>query len=83
MLNEDGLRFQDEFVRHKILDAVGDLYLIGGCFIGEFSGYKSGHLMNNRLLRALLGRRSAYEEVEFSDPRRSPVSYRPVPVRAG
>ena len=83
VLNEDGLRFQDEFVRHKILDAVGDLYLIGGCFIGEFSGYKSGHLMNNRLLRALLERRSAYEEVEFSDPRRSPVSYRPVPVRAG
>ncbi len=83
VLNEDGLRFQDEFVRHKILDAVGDLYLMGGCFIGEFSGYKSGHLLNNRLLRALLERRSAYEEVEFSDPRRSPVSYRPVAVRAG
>lgn len=83
VLNEDGLRFQDEFVRHKILDAVGDLYLMGGCFIGEFSGYKSGHLLNNRLLRALLERRSAYEDVEFSDPRRSPVSYRPVPVRAG
>ena len=83
VLNEDGLRFQDEFVRHKILDAVGDLYLMGACFIGEFSGYKSGHLLNNRLLRALLERRSAYEEVEFSDPRRSPVSYRPVPVRAG
>ena len=83
VLNEDGLRFQDEFVRHKILDAVGDLYLMGGCFIGEFSGYKSGHLLNNHLLRALLERRSAYEEVEFSDPRRSPVSYRPVAVRAG
>ena len=83
VLNEDGLRFQDEFVRHKILDAVGDLYIMGGCFIGEFSGYKSGHLLNNRLLRALLERRGAWEEIEFSDPRRSPVSYRPVPVRAG
>ena len=83
VLNEDGLRFQDEFVRHKILDAVGDLYIMGGCFIGEFSGYKSGHLLNNRLLRALLERRGAWEEVEFSDPRRSPVAYRPVPVRAG
>ena len=83
VLNEDGLRFQDEFVRHKILDAVGDLYLVGGCFIGEFSGYKSGHLLNNRLVRALLERRDAWEEVEFSDPRRSPVSYRRVPVRAG
>ena len=83
VLNEDGLRFQDEFVRHKILDAVGDLYLAGGCFIGEFSGYKSGHLLNNRLVRALLERRDAHEEVEFNDSRRSPVSYRRVPVRAG
>ena len=83
VLNEDGLRFQDEFVRHKILDAVGDLYLAGGCFIGEFSGYKSGHLLNNRLVRALLERSDACEEIEFSDPRRSPVAYRPVPVRAG
>lgn len=83
VLNEDGLRFQDEFVRHKILDAVGDLYLIGGCFIGEFSGYKSGHRLNNRLLRTLLDRQGAYEEVEFSDSRRSPVSYRLAPVRAG
>ena len=83
VLNEDGLRFQDEFVRHKILDAVGDLYLAGGCFIGEFSGYKSGHHLNNRLVRALLERSDACEEIEFNDPRRSPVSYRPVPVRAG
>jgi len=56
---------------------------VGGCFIGEFSGYKSGHLLNNRLVRALLERREAYEEVEFNDPRRAPVSYRRVPVRAG
>ena len=82
VLNEDGLRFQDEFVRHKILDAVGDLYLMGGCFIGEFSGYKSGHRLNNRLLRALLERRSCYEVVEFSESRRSPVSYRLAASRA-
>ena len=83
VLNEDGLRFQDEFVRHKILDAVGDLYLAGGCLIGEFSGYKSGHLLNNRLVRALLERRDAHEEVEFNDSRRPPVSYRRAPARAG
>ena len=83
VLNEDGLRFQDEFVRHKILDAVGDLYLAGGCLIGEFFGYKSGHLLNNRLARALLARRDAYEEVDFNDPRRSPVSYRRLTASAG
>ena len=82
VLNEDGLRFQDEFVRHKILDAVGDLYLMGGCFIGEFSGYKSGHRLNNRLLRALLERGSSYDVVEFGESRRSPVSYRLAASRA-
>ena len=55
VLNEDGLRFQDEFVRHKVLDAVGDLYLLGCCLVGEFTGFKSGHRLNNLLLRALLG----------------------------
>ena len=79
VLNEDGLRFRDEFVRHKVLDAVGDLYLLGSCLIGEFSGYKSGHRLNNRLLRALLERPDCYEEVVFDDERRSPVSYQLVP----
>ena len=54
VLNEDGLRYEDEFVKHKILDAIGDLYLLGHSLIGEFSGHKSGHALNNRLLRALL-----------------------------
>ena len=54
VLNEDGLRYEDEFVKHKILDAIGDLYLLGHSLIGEFSGYKSGHALNNKLLRALL-----------------------------
>lgn len=79
VLNEDGLRFRDEFVRHKILDAVGDLYLLGCCLIGEFTGYKSGHHLNNSLLRALLEREDHFEEVVFDDPRRSPVSYQLAP----
>ena len=79
VLNEDGLRFRDEFVRHKILDAVGDLYLLGCCLIGEFTGYKSGHRLNNSLLRALLERADHFEEVAFDDPRRSPVSYQLAP----
>ena len=79
VLNEDGLRFRDEFVRHKILDAVGDLYLLGCCLIGEFTGYKSGHHLNNSLLRALLDQEDQFEEVVFDDPRRSPVSYQLAP----
>ena len=75
VLNEDGLRFRDEFVRHKILDAVGDLYLLGCCLIGEFTGYKSGHHLNNSLLRALIEQEDHYEEVVFDDVRRPPVSY--------
>ena len=55
VLNEDGLRYEDEFVKHKILDAIGDLYLLGHSLIGEFSGHKSGHALNNRLLRAAAG----------------------------
>ena len=53
VLNEDGLRYEDEFVKHKILDAIGDLYLLGRSLIGEFSGHKSGHALNNQLLRKL------------------------------
>lgn len=79
VLNEDGLRFRDEFVRHKILDAVGDLYLLGCCLIGEFTGYKSGHHLNNTLLRALLDQENQFEEVVFDDLRRSPVSYQLAP----
>jgi UDP-3-O-[3-hydroxymyristoyl] N-acetylglucosamine deacetylase len=79
VLNEDGLRFRDEFVRHKILDAVGDLYLLGSCLIGEFNGFKSGHYLNNCLLRALLEDRDSFEEVVFEDRRRAPVSYQVVP----
>jgi UDP-3-O-[3-hydroxymyristoyl] N-acetylglucosamine deacetylase len=76
VLNEDGLRFGDEFVRHKVLDAVGDLYLLGACPIGEFSGYKSGHRLNNLLLRELLCQPDSYREVVFASERRSPISYR-------
>ncbi len=79
VLNEDGLRFRDEFVRHKILDAVGDLYLLGCCLIGEFTGYKSGHRLNNSLLRALIEQESCYEEVVFDDAKPSPVSYQLAP----
>ena len=79
VLNEDGLRFKDEFVRHKILDAVGDLYLLGSCLIGSFTGYKSGHELNNRLLRALLAQPECYEEIVFEDARHAPVSYQLVP----
>jgi UDP-3-O-[3-hydroxymyristoyl] N-acetylglucosamine deacetylase len=80
VLNEDGLRFRDEFVRHKVLDAVGDLYLLGSCLIGEFTGYKSGHRLNNLLLRELLASPECYEEVAFDEQRPSPVSYQLAPA---
>ena len=75
VLNEDGLRYENEFVRHKILDAIGDLYLLGHSLIGEFSGFKSGHGLNNQLLRALLATQSAWEEVTFADVADAPISY--------
>jgi UDP-3-O-[3-hydroxymyristoyl] N-acetylglucosamine deacetylase len=75
ILNEDGLRYEDEFVKHKILDAIGDLYLLGHSLIGEFSAYKSGHALNNKLLRTLIATRDAWEEVTFADPRDAPISY--------
>lgn len=76
VLNEDGLRYKNEFVRHKILDAIGDLYLLGYSLIGSFTGYKSGHALNNRLLRALLQAESAWEEVVFdSELEAAPISY--------
>jgi UDP-3-O-[3-hydroxymyristoyl] N-acetylglucosamine deacetylase len=75
VLNEDGLRYEDEFVKHKVLDAIGDLYLLGHGLIGAFSGYKSGHELNNLLLRELLAQPSAWEEVTFDDTEKMPVSY--------
>ena len=75
ILNEDGLRYEDEFVKHKILDAIGDLYLLGHCLIGEFRGFKSGHGLNNRLLRTLIADASAWEEVTFDTPAAAPISY--------
>lgn len=75
ILNEDGLRYDDEFVKHKILDAIGDLYLLGHSLIGSFHGYKSGHELNNRLLRALVADRKSWEEVVFQDEKNAPISY--------
>lgn len=72
VLNEDGLRYADEFVRHKILDAVGDLYLAGHAIIGAYEGFKSGHALNNRLVRALLADASAWEEITYSDAEAAP-----------
>lgn len=82
ILNEDGLRFEDEFVKHKILDAVGDLYLLGHSLIGAFRGHKSGHRLNNRLLRALLADESAWELVTFEDSQSVPISFMQL-VQAG
>ena len=75
VLNEDGLRYEDEFVKHKILDAIGDLYLLGHSLIGAFYGHKSGHQLNNTLLRSLIADRGAWEEVTFTDPAQAPISY--------
>lgn len=76
VLNEDGLRYTDEFVRHKILDAIGDLYLAGRPILGAYEGFKSGHALNNKLVRALLAETSAWEEVTFEDRAApSPVAY--------
>ncbi|CAM2956760.1 UDP-3-O-acyl-N-acetylglucosamine deacetylase [Legionella worsleiensis] len=67
VLNEDGLRFESEFVTHKVLDAIGDLYLLGSSLIGAFEGYKSGHELNNRLLRELMVRQDAWEYTSFDE----------------
>ncbi len=75
VLNEDGLRYENEFVKHKILDAVGDLYLLGSSLIGAFNGYKSGHALNNKLLRQLLADQEAWEFVTFEDKNAAPISY--------
>jgi len=75
ILNDDGLRYENEFVRHKILDAIGDLYLIGHSIIGEFSAFKSGHGLNNQLLRELVRHEAAWEEVTFEDERDAPFNF--------
>lgn len=75
VMNEDGLRYEDELVKHKILDAIGDMYLLGTGLLGSFKGFKSGHTLNNRLLQALLAKKSAYEIVTFEDKATSPISY--------
>lgn len=81
VLNEDGLRYEDEFVKHKILDSIGDLYLLGCSLVGAFRGHKSGHALNNRLLLTLLENEDAWEQVTFEDPQEAPISYvQPVPV---
>jgi UDP-3-O-[3-hydroxymyristoyl] N-acetylglucosamine deacetylase len=72
VINPDGLRFEDEFVKHKVLDAIGDLYLLGHPLIGAFSGFKSGHALNNALLRALLADESAWEFVTFDKEEEAP-----------
>jgi UDP-3-O-[3-hydroxymyristoyl] N-acetylglucosamine deacetylase len=73
VLNEDGLRFESEFVTHKVLDAIGDLYLLGSSLIGAFEGYKSGHELNNRLLRELMVRQDAWEYTYFDAEKYLPV----------
>ncbi|AJD47391.1 UDP-3-O-[3-hydroxymyristoyl] N-acetylglucosamine deacetylase [Isoalcanivorax pacificus W11-5] len=75
ILNEDGLRYEDEFVKHKMLDAIGDLYLLGYSLIGEFVGHKSGHALNNQLLRKLIKETDAWEVVTFEDASTAPISY--------
>jgi UDP-3-O-[3-hydroxymyristoyl] N-acetylglucosamine deacetylase len=75
ILNEDGLRYEDEFVKHKILDAIGDLYLLGHSLIGAYTAYKCGHGINNAMVRALLAEPEAWEEVTFEDSERSPIFY--------
>ena len=80
VLNEDGLRYQDECVKHKILDVIGDLYLLGHSLIGSFRGYKSGHELNNRLLALLLQQKDAWELVSFDNEVNVPISFmQPIP----
>ncbi|MAR77489.1 MAG: UDP-3-O-[3-hydroxymyristoyl] N-acetylglucosamine deacetylase [Gammaproteobacteria bacterium] len=75
VINEEGVRFQDEFVKHKILDAIGDLYLLGHGLIGSFSAFKSGHHLNNLLLRELVNNHDAWEKVEMEDNEQAPIFY--------
>ena len=79
MLNPDGLRYEDELVKHKMLDVIGDLYLMGYSIIGKFKGYKSGHMMNSLLLEKLLSEPASYEIVTFEEENdKAPISFLPV-----
>ena len=81
VLNSDGLRYDDEFVKHKILDAMGDLYIVGKPILGAYSAFRSGHALNNQLLRALLAQPQAWDVVSFEDERQAPTGYaRPAPA---
>ena len=75
VLNTEGLRYEDEFVKHKILDAMGDLYLLGKPLLAAYSAFRSGHALNNQLLRALLAQRDAWEVVTFEDERQAPAGF--------
>lgn len=75
VLNTEGLRSEDEFVQHKVLDAIGDIYLTGYALLGEFRAYKSGHTLNNQAVRALLADKDAWEMVGFEDAAQPPLSY--------
>ncbi len=75
VLNEDGLRYEDEFVKHKILDAIGDLYLLGSSIIGEFEGFKSGHSLNNQLLKKLLASKNAWDYVTYDEKDDVPIAF--------
>ena len=75
VVNDEGVRFQDEFVKHKILDAIGDLYLLGHSLIGSFSAFKSGHHLNNLLLRELVNNESAWEQVIIEDEDKTPILF--------
>ncbi len=81
VLNDDGLRYEDEFVKHKVLDAIGDLYLLGHPLIGAYSAHKSGHALNNRVLRTLLADREAWEIVSYEETDKAAISFmRTVPA---
>ena len=75
ILNEDGLRLENEMIKHKILDAIGDLYLLGHNLVGSFEGFKSGHTVNNALLRELIARPDTWEVVTYDDADNSPITY--------
>jgi UDP-3-O-[3-hydroxymyristoyl] N-acetylglucosamine deacetylase len=75
VLNADGLRYDDEFAKHKILDAIGDLFVVGHPMLASYTAYKSGHAMNNQLLRELLADKTAWEIVTFEDESQAPTGF--------